>query len=983
MAARLLVVALVPFGFMIHLARGDLADAARTVEVADQFIDVVAVERDVVAVMAPSYIEQLAQVGLGSIDALADRGVTRELVISTVGIDYVAIYEANQIDLDRSIATLAVNHGSLILPDGRTLGSALGTFTARLEFQRDRTEARAGEVEPVIELFGHLDAVLDSALAAARLDWDADRLPMELARFDAQSNSLDWVLRTSRERGQAFLDAATLTGRHRLPIIGADEGHRQAVERFVTLLGSREADAFRTVVDGLVVPYDQIPEETTDLASVDFGWVLVASQLVLQATEYQRWLGDWSDGYYASMGAEAQQLADDARDDRDRLWWSVVSIGLVVVLIVLVLTRSLVRPVVALARRAGEISAGRVALSPLPVRGPKSLRRLTRSVNTMQQTLDLIDRQVGALAAGRLDDPALAEVAPGPLGEAVASSVVRLADVTSLLHDSEARASAVVSHAAVAIWTVDGAGVIQSANSAAEVVLAMPSERQVGRGLAAFIPVVRGECEVVREDGSRLWLDVDRSEVTIGAGATGERLVTVIGEDITERKEFERRLAHQARHDALTGILNRFAVLEHLDALAERSASAAVLFLDVDGFKSVNDSQGHGVGDQVLVEIARRLQSEVRSGAMVARLGGDEFVVVIDEAPQMDGLVRLGRRLVERLEQPFEVGDSLFGLSASVGVSVLLPGDTALDVVHRADAAVYQAKERGRGRVEVFDEAIQARIEQRAELELALRDAVAGGELDVVVQPVFDVVGDRIHGVEALVRWNRPGHGPVPPAEFIPVAESGALIVEITRFVLRRACETAARWREADPRCGLRVSVNLSGRHLIDGDLLGDLDDVLAATGADPRMLELELTETQLLADLSGVSDVLEAVRELGVTIAVDDFGTGFSSMSYLRTLPVDAIKIDRSFVQGAGERGFDSTAIDAMVNFGRVLGVDVVAEGVETQAQLDYVRARGCTRVQGYFFARPMSIVDFERRYSLSRPQSSAPGAFQVANSV
>jgi diguanylate cyclase (GGDEF)-like protein len=967
LAARLLVVAAVPLAFMAHLAWSDIVEARATVEVADQFTELVALQRDVVGVMEPAYVEKLAQVGLGSIDSL---GVDRALVASFVGIDYEAIYRQNQPDLDRAVADLAIRHGSLRLENGQTLGSALGTFQAELARQRSRTDAKVPDTGPAAAMFDRLDTTLDEALDVAREQWKVERLPAELLRFDAQTTALDWVLRSARDKGQTIMDAATRPGEHRRPIMESSAGHRQAIDQFLGLLGPLEADAFRSVVTDVEVPIDQIPDKTTDLTALDPVWIRTASALVLQSTEYQQWLGDWADSYYASMAGDAERLAGDARDSLDDLNLSVASIGLAVLLVVVLVSRSVLGPLSMLGRRASQISAGLVGLEPLPVFGPRSLRRLTRTVNSMQQTLQLMDRQMAALAAGRLDDPVLAEVAPGPLGQAITSSVSRLADVTAQLHDSEARASAVLSHAAVAIWTVDDRGVVQSANSAAALVLAMPEADQVGEPLHRLVPVLRGECEVVRRDGSRLWLDVDHSEVTVRDGTPGERperLVTVIAEDITERKEFERRLAHQARHDALTGILNRFAVLERLGDLAERNADAAVLFLDVDGFKSVNDTQGHGVGDRVLIEIARRLQDEVRHGSIVARLGGDEFVVVIEDARSTDDLVRLGRRLIERLEQPYHLDQALFALSASVGVATMVPGDDPLDVIHRADAAVYQAKELGRGRVEVFNEATQARIEQRAELELSLREAVANDELDIVLQPIHDLVRNEVCGAEALVRWNRVGHGNVPPSEFIPVAESSALIGDLTRFVLRRACEAAARWRQVDPTCRLRVSVNLSGRHLIDGDLIADLTSVLDATGADPRMLELELTETQLLADLAPAAEVLSTVRSMGITIAVDDFGTGFSSMSYLRTLPVDAIKIDRSFVAGAGGQGFDSTAIDAMVNFGRVLGIEVVAEGVETALQLVHVRDRGCTRAQGFWLAKPMPVATFEAQQGLA----------------
>ena len=245
------------------------------------------------------------------------------------------------------------------------------------------------------------------------------------------------------------------------------------------------------------------------------------------------------------------------------------------------------------------------------------------------------------------------------------------------------------------------------------------------------------------------------------------------------------------------------------------------------------------------------------------------------------------------------------------------------------------------------------------------------GELEMYLQPIIDLASGEPLGAEALARWFRPGIGHVPPTEFIGVAEGSSLIFELTRWMLYEACERVALWRRRDPSCTLRIAVNLSGRHLVEGDLIADLVEALSVSGADPTMIELELTETTLLADLAAARQVLETVRAMGITVAVDDFGTGFSSMAYLRQLAVDVIKVDRSFVSGAGQDGFDSTAIDAMVNFGRVLGVDVVAEGVETEAQLEFVRSRGCTRAQGYLLGMPMPAEETELVFGLGpRPE-------------
>jgi diguanylate cyclase (GGDEF)-like protein len=488
--------------------------------------------------------------------------------------------------------------------------------------------------------------------------------------------------------------------------------------------------------------------------------------------------------------------------------------------------------------------------------------------------------------------------------------------------------------------------------------IGLEARLQRGRMLAEFLPAFDGEQLIRPAKGHSI--PVLTQAVTVPAEP--EPLLTVFARDISERKQFEERLAYQARHDALTGLPNRFAMLEHLEnVLASADGHCAVMFVDIDGFKSVNDSHGHATGDLVLREVADRIRSRVRPGDVVARLGGDEFLIVMTGFDDMTTIVSFGYRLIREIEQPFRYGEHMFAVSASVGLTIPYSGATAMTAIQQADAAVYLAKRHGRGRVQLYDHELQASIEQRAELELALRQAIRNDELELHFQPVFDLQSGDCWGAEALVRWNRDGRGYVPPNEFIPVAERSALIFDLERWVLRQACDRLVEWRAADPECALRLAVNISGRHLIDGGLLADLDAVLTLTGADASMLELELTETQLVEDLEWAGATLDEIRRRGVTIAIDDFGTGYSSMTYLRRLPVDTIKIDRSFIANATESGYDATIIDALLTIGRTLDVAVVAEGVETRDQFDYVRSRGVHRAQGYLLARPMPIPDAE----------------------
>lgn len=431
----------------------------------------------------------------------------------------------------------------------------------------------------------------------------------------------------------------------------------------------------------------------------------------------------------------------------------------------------------------------------------------------------------------------------------------------------------------------------------------------------------------------------------------------------------EVRLAEEARIDDLTGLPNRFAVLEYLSLLLDQASQGqvefddiGVMFVDVDGFKSVNDTHGHAVGDVVLREIGRRLGASIRPVDFVARLGGDEFLVVVTDAVTDDALHAFGERLIAAIEQPYEVGDQLFAVSASVGVTVVVNGDDSLTAIDRADAAVYQAKRRGRRRVEMFDEELQASIEHDAELELALRRAIELEELCIHFQPVARLDTGVVSGAEVLVRWERPGVGLLPPNDFIPIAERSGLIFDLERWVLHAACRQLADWDRRGVGHDLRLAVNISGRHLIEGDLIANLDQAAAATGADPSRISIELTESQLLDDVDRAIQVLSALRQRGVRIAIDDFGTGYSSMTYLEKLPLDVVKIDRSFVGNAASSDFGNTVIASVVTLGRALSIDVLAEGIETIEQLQLVAAAGCQFGQGYLLSRPTPIDEAEQ---------------------
>jgi diguanylate cyclase len=479
-------------------------------------------------------------------------------------------------------------------------------------------------------------------------------------------------------------------------------------------------------------------------------------------------------------------------------------------------------------------------------------------------------------------------------------------------------------------------------------------------------------------------LDPASLPITEDAAATETRLVTAGGEDravevlarplswrggelrliavrdISERKEAAERIAHLAFHDALTGLPNRAVFTDHLTRAVEQAKAArepmAVLCIDLDGFKAVNDIYGHPAGDALLVGAAQRLRSAVRGNELVARLGGDEFVVVQvgGEQPSHAGL--LSERILGALAEPFTIDGQSVRISACIGIA-LFPTDAATpsDLVKNADMALYRAKAEGRGSARFYEAAMDEALRQRRQLDSDLREALDRGELAVHYQPLATLETGSILGFEALLRWSHPTLGAIGPDVFISLAEESGLIVRLGEWVLREACAEAARW---DPP--LKLSVNLSPVQFVQEDLAGSIARILAETGLDPRRLELEVTEGLLIKDAEHAIAVLERLKAMGVEISMDDFGTGYSSLAYFRMFPFDKIKIDQSFIRDMIANPQARAIIRSVIGLGRGLGVPVVAEGVETAAQLDALRDEGCDQVQGYLIARPNPIGFF-----------------------
>ncbi|MDX6656601.1 MAG: hypothetical protein QOH62_1394 [Solirubrobacteraceae bacterium] len=432
--------------------------------------------------------------------------------------------------------------------------------------------------------------------------------------------------------------------------------------------------------------------------------------------------------------------------------------------------------------------------------------------------------------------------------------------------------------------------------------------------------------------------------------------------DAIDRFRTEEETRRRGLHDPLTGLPNRTLVLDriaHALARADRSeGGVAVLFLDVDNFKVVNDSLGHRAGDNLLRQLAARLSEAVRPADTVGRFGGDEFVVLCEDVVDEPMALRIAGRLARVFSEPFRLeGDDVHVVSASIGV-VLRDGaqDDPEALLRDADAAMYRAKERGRSRVELFDTGMRARAIGRLQTEGDLRRALEGDELRVLYQPIIDLTDATIKGFEALVRWQHPERGLLSPAQFVPVAEESGLIGALGRDVLEAACRQGASWSAAHGP--MPVHVNLSARQVADRGIVDSVQEVVQATGIDPANLVLELTESALLERVHSPRDTLERLRELGLKLMLDDFGTGYSSLSYLQHFPLSGLKIDRAFVSAIGSGDGASAIVDAILQMARALGLEVVAEGLETEEHRDALRELGCRLGQGYLFSRPVDAA-------------------------
>ncbi len=516
-------------------------------------------------------------------------------------------------------------------------------------------------------------------------------------------------------------------------------------------------------------------------------------------------------------------------------------------------------------------------------------------------------------------------------------------------------------------------GVVLEVNSAGERLFKASADDIIGRPVLSLFAkdsapamIRRERCPPVdRRPEEMDFQAVDGSYVAVELSCQpidylGRPATVVALRDLTDRKRDEARIRHLARHDALTNLPNRYNLQERLDIALDTAAqegnAIAVVYIDLDRFKPVNDLHGHAAGDALLVQASKRILAEIRPTDTLARIGGDEFVMILTSQPQPEKASIVATRIIEALRRPFQVEGHRIEIGASVGVS-LYPEDGAdADALMRAaDAAMYRAKEEGRGAVRFYEAAMNAQLQARLQLEQELAGAAERGELVLHYQPIVNGVTGEVETFEALIRWVHPTRGMVPPMEFIPMAEECGLIDGIGRWVIEAACREAAGWSHP-----WRVSFNVSPRQFRHTDVCAALGDALRAHGIAPARVVVEVTEGILIEDADEAVATLNRLREMGVRIALDDFGTGYSSLSYLQLFQFDKFKIDKSFVKTLGESERALTLTRTIVNLGHNLGLQVTAEGVETQAQLDILRSLGCDQIQGYLVARPAPIDAF-----------------------
>ena len=584
--------------------------------------------------------------------------------------------------------------------------------------------------------------------------------------------------------------------------------------------------------------------------------------------------------------------------------------------------------------------------------------------------------------------------------------LMRARDASLALRAANANNAAILRALPDLLFEVDGDGLQIAFHSSRTDLLLVPVEHNIGKTIAQVLPadasrIMMGALHTAKETGistgQQYELKLDRGtcwfELSIArkeAAQGGKPNFIILSRDITERKDAEKKITQLAMFDSLTGLPNRQSFLTRVERETRRAerngTSFAVLFMDLDGFKNINDTLGHEAGDLALQWAADRLREGVRPSDLVARqdqpglanvqrdveiarLGGDEFTALIVDITCAEDAHIVARRILEMIRRPFTLLGREINLSTSIGISVFRDdGDDALTLLKHADTAMYHAKESGRDNYRFYNASLTEQVIKRMALEREMRAALEHGEFNLHYQPQFDAQSGRICGVEALIRWQHPVRGMVAPSEFIAAAEASGLIIPIGQWVLQTACLDAARWQQAGHP--VRVAVNLSPAQFKDTQLVQRVMDALETTGLAPMLLELELTEGVVMQDTAATQQTLQAFKALGVQVTLDDFGTGYSSLSYLKRMPLSCLKIDQSFVAGLPGDAKDQAIVNAILAVAFGLGLRVVGEGVETRQQCQILQQMGCHALQGYYFSRAVPTAEINALLAHSTPQ-------------
>ncbi|MDB5563085.1 MAG: hypothetical protein JWN11_2503 [Hyphomicrobiales bacterium] len=607
-----------------------------------------------------------------------------------------------------------------------------------------------------------------------------------------------------------------------------------------------------------------------------------------------------------------------------------------------------------------------------------------------------------ALQAGAQDYLIKGQIEPRGLRRAIRYAIERKVMEEALVAEKE-RAQITLNCIGDAVTCTDIFGTITFLNAVAQTMTGWTLEEAVGRPISDVVRIVdandrevfsrtsagltrhdqsshlRSDYNLIRRDGTKVPIEDSLAPIHDGHGRfTGS---VIVFRDVSAARAMAEQISHSAQHDFLTGLPNRMLLndrIEHAISIAPRhSKKVAVLFLDLDGFKHINDSPGHAVGDKLLQSVSKRLVNCVRISDTVSRQGGDEFVVLLSEVERPQDVAVTAQRMLKSVAEAHSIDQHDLHITTSIGLSIFPDdGEDAATLIKNADTAMYQAKENGRQSFQFFKPAMNVRAVERQSIEESLRRALARNEFVLQYQPKVNVSTGLITGAEALVRWTHPTRGLVGPAQFIPVAEDCGLIVPIGAWVLREACRQARAWADAG-LAATTMAVNVSAIEFRDEGFLDGLFAALADAGLDPDLLEVELTETVLMKSADTTASILKTLRNKGVQVAVDDFGTGYSSLSYLRKFPVDALKIDQSFIRRISVDGGDAAIVTAIIGMARNLKLRVVAEGVEEPQELQFLQDQQCDEAQGFYFSRPVSAEQFaillERRGLVPVPLRSA----------